>query len=89
MVSIRIIMRRCMGIDKKNEGSVADLVCTILYRRKIFNVFSLTFSSSIINSSFINLLAEIIHSCKSIPANITLAKLSGSLNNLQRKAALV
>ncbi len=29
MVSIRIIMRRCMGTDKKNEGSVADLVCTI------------------------------------------------------------
>lgn len=29
MVSIRIIMRRCMEIDKKNEGSVADLVCTI------------------------------------------------------------
>lgn len=29
MVSIRIIMRRCMGKDKKNEVSVADLVCTI------------------------------------------------------------
>ena len=29
MVSIRIIMRRCMETDKKNEGSVADLVCTI------------------------------------------------------------
>ena len=28
MVSIRIIMRRCMGTDKKNEVSV-DLVCTI------------------------------------------------------------
>ena len=29
MASIRIIMKRCMEIDKKNEGSVADLVCTI------------------------------------------------------------
>lgn len=29
MVSIRIIIRRCMETDKKNEGSVADLVCTI------------------------------------------------------------
>ncbi len=29
MVSIRIIMSGCMGTDKKNEGSVADLVCTI------------------------------------------------------------
>lgn len=29
MVSIRIIMRRCMEIGKKNEVSVADLVCTI------------------------------------------------------------
>ena len=29
MVSIRIIMRRCMGIDKKNEVSAADIVCTI------------------------------------------------------------
>ena len=29
MVSIRIIMRKCMGTDKKNEVSVADLVCTI------------------------------------------------------------
>ncbi len=29
MVSIRIIMRKCMGIGKKNEVSVADLVCTI------------------------------------------------------------
>ena len=56
---------------------------------KIFNVFSLTFSSAVVNASFINLLAEIIHSCKSIPANLTLAKLSSSLNNLQRKAALV
>lgn len=29
MVSIRIIMRICMETDKKNEGSVADIVCTI------------------------------------------------------------
>ena len=29
MASIRIIMRKCMGTDKKNEVSVADLVCTI------------------------------------------------------------
>ena len=36
-----------------------------LYRRKIFNVFSLAFSSSVINASLINLLAEIIHSCES------------------------
>ena len=65
------------------------LSAVALYRHKIFNVFSLTFSSAVVNASFINLLAEIIHSCKSIPANLTLAKLSSSLNNLQRKAALV
>ena len=29
MVSIRIIMRRCMEIGKKNEVSVADIVCSI------------------------------------------------------------
>ena len=29
MASIRIIMRKSMETDKKNEGSVADLVCTI------------------------------------------------------------
>ena len=29
MVSIRIIMRKCMGTDKKNEVSAADLVCTM------------------------------------------------------------
>ena len=29
MASIRIIMRKCMGTDKKNEVSVADLVCTV------------------------------------------------------------
>lgn len=29
MASTKIIMRRCMETDKKNEGSVADLVCTI------------------------------------------------------------
>ena len=31
MVSIRIIMRRCMGIDKKTEVSVADLGCIITW----------------------------------------------------------
>ncbi len=29
MASISIIMRICMETDKKNEGSVADIVCTI------------------------------------------------------------
>ena len=29
MASISIIMRRCMETDKKNEGSVADLGCTM------------------------------------------------------------
>ena len=29
MVSIRIIMRKCMERDKKNEVSAADLVCTM------------------------------------------------------------
>lgn len=29
MASISIIMRRCMGIDKKNDVSAADLVCTM------------------------------------------------------------
>ena len=37
-----------------------------LYRSKIFNVFSFAFSSSVINASLINLLAEIIHSCESL-----------------------
>ena len=60
-----------------------------LYRHKIFNVFSFAFILAVVNAGFINLLAEIIHSCESILANLTLAKLSSSLNNLQRKAALV
>lgn len=29
MENIRIIMRKCMEIGKKNEVSVADLVCSI------------------------------------------------------------
>jgi len=29
MASIRIIMRKCMGIGEKNEVSAADLVCTM------------------------------------------------------------
>lgn len=41
MVSIRITMRRCTGIGKKNEVSVADLV--VLYGHKILYVFSLSF----------------------------------------------
>ena len=36
-----------------------------LYGYKILYVFRFFFSSSIINASFINLLAEIIHSCES------------------------
>ena len=36
-----------------------------LYRHKIFDVFSLTFSSAVVNAGFINLLAEIIHGCES------------------------
>ena len=36
-----------------------------LYGHKILYVFRFFFSSSIINASFINLLAEIIHSCES------------------------
>ena len=31
MASIRIIMRKCMGTDKKNEVSAADLVFTIFW----------------------------------------------------------
>ncbi len=42
------------------------LTAVALYRHKIFNVFSFSFSSSVINTSFINLLAEIIHSCESL-----------------------
>ena len=61
-----------------------------LYRHKIFNVFSISFNSAAVNAGFINLLDEIIHNgCKSLIANLTLANLSSSLNNLQRKAALV
>lgn len=29
MVNTRIIMRKCMETDKKNEVNAADLICTI------------------------------------------------------------